>query len=203
MAKARGLPSPFRFTRSRGRASTRLMRAVAVVSKRLIAVVAEYTKASGVAMSLEPSVQFRPRLPLLFRTAVDVVDSQKFVMVIPATRAGWLPIAVMHQCDQAIALSCSSVFGTLHLWILLDKLLASQYLTAFTRPLETLTGWASGVTMKVVSGKGQFFPTYRTDSCRGRRLAHWCNPFGRGVTPIVAELKQGVKGEGLLAQRAG
>ena len=193
-AKARGLPS------SKDRASTGLMRAVAVVSDRLVAVVASNTEASGIAMSLEPAMQSRAGIPLSLSPSIDVIEGQELNVVIATTRASRVAIAVVHQCGHAIALLCSPAFRSLSFGILPHELPSRKYLAALACPLETLARWASGIAVKVVSRKGQLFPTYRTDACRGCRQAHWCNPLIRSVTPIMAEWEQGVKGEGLLAQ---
>src|SRR5260221_9962746 len=73
------------------------MRTVAVVSDRLVAVVAEYTKANRIAMGLEPAMQLRAGVPLVLGSSVDVIESQELDVVIVAARACRVAIAVVHQ----------------------------------------------------------------------------------------------------------
>jgi hypothetical protein len=148
------------------------MRAEAIVSDRLVAVMTEHAKTNGIALSLEPAMQSRARVALMLGPSIDVIEGQELNVVITATRARRVAIAVVHQCSHAIALLCSSALRSLNCGILLHELPTRKYLAALARPLKTFGRRLRAVAVKVVSCKGQLYPTYRTDSCWGCRQAH-------------------------------
>jgi|SRR5258706_10229799 len=157
---------------------------------------AEHPEAGRIAVSFEPTEQFGTGAALFRCSSIDMVNSQKFNLTLATTRAFRATIAVVQQSRHAQALLPSPVFGAFESRVIFDELPACQYLAAFACPLKSVVIKRRVIAMKVMGIKGQFIATY--GACPRRRRwpefrTHWCNLSACRVTPIIAELKQGVK----------